>query len=188
MVERLLSLCKRRFIDHPRVLFFSTLAASQSKDRNDLTIEHPGIDRFLALLATSPYAPQQITLYRQRYNAGDRACTVCHDAELLHISWSGGRSQYLAADYELGACGNWPLSRASGLIYDCWTAPQARGMGIYPHVLAVLQQQLLNDYPEVWIYCLQLNAASRRGIEKAGFTLRGQRHAWRILGHFMACP
>ncbi|MDD2884490.1 MAG: hypothetical protein PHT48_05540 [Dechloromonas sp.] len=114
-------------------------------------------------------------------------CAALRHNTLVHLSWTGTRTQELTADYELGHCGHWPLRQHSTLIYDCWTAPTARGLGIYPHILALLQQQLLNKAPEVWIYCLQQNKASRRGIEKAGFTLRGQRQAWRILGYFMGC-
>ncbi len=187
MLERLISCCRRRVIDRPRVLFFVLQQAITPTRREDLLIDFPDFPQLCQQLQACRDAPQQIDLYAQRFSAGDWPCTVYRDGELVHLSWAGYRQQGIVADYELGACGNWPLPSPAGLIFDCWTSARARGLGIYPHVLTILGQQLLEQTASVWIYCLQQNSASRRGIEKAGFRLQGQRQAWRLFGRFFAC-
>jgi RimJ/RimL family protein N-acetyltransferase len=54
-------------------------------------------------------------------------------------------------------------------IWSCFTPPEHRGNGYYPLLLAGIRSKL--KYPPTVIYCLRQNLASRRGIEKAGFTL-----------------
>lgn len=185
--DRLISYYQRRLIDHPTIFFFSTKQASEPAYRDDLIIRSPNISELRQLLQKTSGVPNQDLLYQQRYQAGDWACTVYRDDELVHISWAGYRKDRIAADYELGHCGNWQLTSKAGLIYDCWTSPSARGLGIYPYVLCHLQNKLLALAPSVWIYCLSRNHASQRGIEKAGFHLQGKRQAWRVMGHFFAC-
>ena len=53
-------------------------------------------------------------------------------------------------------------------LYSFLTVPERRGHGIYPHLLQAIirQEELLQRF---WIGYLPDNAASGRGIEKAGF-------------------
>ena len=169
------------------MLFFALQQAVQNTKRDDLRIDFPDFQELSRQLQQANQATMQLSLYEQRFAAGDLACTVHRAGELVHLSWAGYRQQKILADYELGHCGEWPLDTPASLIFDCWTSPRARGLGIYPHVLGLLSQKLLADRTTVWIYCLHRNEASRRGIEKAGFQLHGQRQAWRLFGRFLAC-
>lgn len=52
-------------------------------------------------------------------------------------------------------------------IGPCWTAPVARGRGLFPAML----QQIAHDFPgkRLWMFTQVDNHASRAGIAKAGF-------------------
>ena len=52
-------------------------------------------------------------------------------------------------------------------IWRCFTAPQHRGNGYYPILLAGIRRSM--DETSTLIYCSRENVASRRGISKAGF-------------------
>jgi RimJ/RimL family protein N-acetyltransferase len=56
-------------------------------------------------------------------------------------------------------------------IGPCWTHADHRGQRIYPAVLA----RIAWDYAgkRLWIFCDEDNAASRKGIERAGFSFAG---------------
>ncbi|MFZ1800785.1 MAG: hypothetical protein WAU24_13045 [Chitinophagaceae bacterium] len=65
-------------------------------------------------------------------------------------------------------------------IGDCWTIPEFRGKGIYTYVLDVIKNDNLGK--SIVIYCATTNAASIRGIEKAGFTKLYHFSLTRLLG------
>ena len=178
------SLIRNRLIDRPTVSFFSTNEAKKIALPLGYTTTYPDFSELASLLSTLPGIKQQLSLYKQRFLAGDRICVVCHDGHLAHVSWFGVRKQ-LDADYELGPLRPWLLKHPSGLIYDCWTATQQRGQGLYPSVVSTLTGMLLRETPEVWIYCRAENLASKRGIEKAGFSYRGSLKSWRLFGKFL---
>jgi hypothetical protein len=55
----------------------------------------------------------------------------------------------------------------SGWIVHCITPLEHRGQGFYPNLIQAVGSTLGSS--AVYIYCLEENLASRRGIEKAGF-------------------
>lgn len=181
--QKILTAFRNRIIDRPTVCFFSTTKPGDLRIPEDFTITFPEITELRAALDSFPGIKRQFELYAHRFDNGDRVCVVRCGENLAHVSWFGIRTE-LEADYELGPNHPWPLKHPSGLIYDCWTAHQQRGRGLYPATVSLLTLKLLHEAPEVWIYCRTENTASRRGIEKAGFYYRGCIRSWRVLGSF----
>ncbi len=59
------------------------------------------------------------------------------------------------------------------LIHNCFTFPAHRGKGLYPQTLSFARQYLQSARPEIsriFIDCSIANYASKRGIQKAGFS------------------
>lgn len=108
--------------------------------------------------------------FRERLRRGDRLFIALDKQTVVHASWVGIRSE-IVATHESGADCKIVLDEPGAVIYDCWTAPFARGRSIYPAVLCELMERGLRDCQSVWIYCLSGNDKSRRGIEKTGFRL-----------------
>ena len=73
-----------------------------------------------------------------------------------------------------------PLLENQIYIAWCETAGFARGLGIYPYVLGRIVQDYSNK--QIFIAVNKNNAASIRGIEKAGFELCRVYRIKRILG------
>ncbi len=125
-------------------------------------------EAFLKEAPDHPELKSRLPLLQERLSQGDTPCLFFDQGRLVHMAWWGPR-RFLDPDYELGTHLPWPLPGEGALIYDCWTPPSCRGRGYYPRALRQLATQLLTHYPHVWIYALEDNTASRRGIEKAGF-------------------
>lgn len=61
-------------------------------------------------------------------------------------------------------------SRDAAVVGPCFTAPEARGRGIYPHVISAARLELRRRGARwAYIFASAANAASLRGIEKAGY-------------------
>lgn len=132
------------------------------------------------------YLHTRLSLLERRLAQGDQVWLAFDESQWVHVAWTGLRNQ-IAPDYEIGPDAALPLDTHSAVIYDCWTPESARGRGYYPQVLRHLTAELLKHVPEVWIYCLATNHASRRGIEKAGFKHFATLSRIRIFGQFLAC-
>ncbi len=65
-------------------------------------------------------------------------------------------------------------------LYDASTAPAWRGRGLYPHLLGRAAAAFADR--RVLIAVSTRNLASRRGIEKAGFTIIGERRLLKVAG------
>jgi len=66
------------------------------------------------------------------------------------------------------------------LIGPCFTDPEYRGRGIYPHVLRHIASVLgARGYGPFYVHTSPDNAASIRGVEKAGFRRLGCWSGWR---------
>lgn len=140
----------------------------------------------LGAAGDEPHLLERLRAGRERLKRGDALYLARQDGALAHVAWKGARTELVAA-YELGERCRIPLAAPAELIYDCWTPPAARGRGYYPATLRRLAQTPAPGHTAVWIYCLSDNAASRRGIEKAGFALRHR--MWRVtwLGRWERC-
>jgi CelD/BcsL family acetyltransferase involved in cellulose biosynthesis len=64
-----------------------------------------------------------------------------------------------------------PCSEAL-MIFDCFTPPTARGRGVFPTAISILAHDLHALEKSPWIFAAATNVASRRGIEKAGFSYK----------------
>jgi hypothetical protein len=75
------------------------------------------------------------------------------------------------------------LAPKQGYIHWCETAPAHRGHGLYPYMLATLARESARTLglEEIFIACRQNNAASIRGIVKAGFIYHGSSLAVSVL-------
>jgi len=64
-----------------------------------------------------------------------------------------------------------PCSEAL-MIFDCFTPPTVRGRGVFPAAISILAHDLHGLKKSPWIFAAATNVASRRGIEKAGFSYK----------------
>ena len=65
----------------------------------------------------------------------------------------------------------WPMTSQSRGLWDFFTLESARGRGIYPHLLKAILRGEQNEAEKFWLGHRVDNYASKRGIEKAGFSL-----------------
>jgi len=128
------------------------------------------------LLVDSPEAAG--SLRRARLAAGGIACCAWSGDTLLHVSWAARRSP----------AGIDPLERYVDLsrcayIGDCWTAPEARGLGLYPEALRRLLELLADEGQHRTVLTVEKsNEASLRGVAKASFCQVGVGARVSVLG------
>jgi GNAT superfamily N-acetyltransferase len=148
-----------------------------------LVLTRAVIGDLIALSLRHPELSESVTLARARFEAGDLCYLACFENQPAHMAWIGTRTQ-ISAPVEVGAALKIELPVPAAYVYDCWTAPELRGRGIYPAVLRKLIGRGLEKHPEVWIGSRRDNAASLRGIEKAGFRPRFRMTRIRLLHRF----
>lgn len=87
--------------------------------------------------------------------------------------------------YVLPSCPKFPfMNKNDYIIGPCYTYPAYRGQGMYPHVIRSICSSM-KDEASVFYMCVdETNAASIRGIEKAGFTKCGTVRKSRFLKHY----
>ena len=93
---------------------------------------------------------------------GPRACFVAAvDGRIRHYSWVHFEVEYPALRR---------LAAGDALIGPCFTHPDARGLGVYAHVLTTICAELRRQgFRRALIETSRANTSSQRGIEKAGF-------------------
>jgi hypothetical protein len=112
----------------------------------------------------------RILAFEARLARRERCYGLFEGETLLNLGWVGLRTAVEAAP-EVGRRFSFPLSGTLPVIYDCWTPPDLRGRGYYPVALNRMAVKLLEQYSQVWIYTVETNVASVKGIQKAGFRL-----------------
>jgi hypothetical protein len=122
----------------------------------------------------------RILAYEARLARHDRCYALFEGKTLVNLGWVGPRTALAAA--EVGRRFSVPFTGLLPVIYDCWTPPEFRGRGYYPIALDRMAVRLLQDYSQVWIYTLETNVASRKGIQKAGFRLSLRHVRTRFIG------
>ena len=125
--------------------------------------------------------PGRIESYERRLAHGDRCWALFEDRALLTLGWVGVRRAIQAAP-EVGSRFSVALGERVPVIYDCWTPPEFRQRGFYSSGLDAVARTLLMDHERVWIYCLESNQASARGIQRAKFRPRFRHVRRRFLG------
>jgi GNAT superfamily N-acetyltransferase len=106
--------------------------------------------------------------FRSFLARGDRGFYAYRDGRVVHRTWvrMGPATERL-----WHAWGAIEVPAGEAYLHYCETAPSARGLGLYPATLAhAAGVARLLGAREVSISTDLENAASRRGIERAGFT------------------
>lgn len=120
--------------------------------------------------------PRYEAVYRDRLRSGHELLVGLLDDDVVFSAWLA--DTVLRVD-ELRWY--WHVQRDDMVIYDVITAAHARGRGIYPAALRFARTLAVRrGLRRCWIYAEHGNSASRRGIEKAGFTPYRTRYALQV--------
>lgn len=103
--------------------------------------------------------------FYRRMREGKTGFVAEHNGRIMHYSWVS-----LHDEYESWS-GRWVrLEKNEAYIYDGFTAPDARGRGIYPAVLRGIEKTLHEKgIRKLWIIIGRHNTSSLRAAERAGF-------------------
>lgn len=180
--RRILAESFRRLIfRHDEVLVFAADGVKTALDVEGVGMREATLADLadVAVQHAEEFSPEMMKKARDRMRRGDTAYVVRQGEKCVHVSW-GGIREAITAPSELGLCCQIELGRPSAVIYDSWTCPEMRGRGIFPKVLAGIVQVEAGKGRESFVYCPGRNAASWRGIMKAGFKLRYKMHRVRL--------
>jgi RimJ/RimL family protein N-acetyltransferase len=113
----------------------------------------------------------------RRLRDGDCCYTVSVGDRMAHYSWV-----QRAGNHQITKAGISALVKNGDFwIYDCRTAGWAEGKGIYSSTLKrIVEDHFAAGYSTAWIYTRAQNAASQRGILRAGFDLAAIFRAFRL--------
>ncbi len=96
---------------------------------------------------------------------------VLNEGRIVHISHVISRNPKFPflgnEDFEIG---------------PCWTAPEFRGQGLYPFVLARIAADFRDNLGKLYIFAEKENKASLAGISKSGFKFIGSGSKTGFLG------
>jgi hypothetical protein len=111
---------------------------------------------------------EYLALCSERMARGDRPYAPGETSEIQHIAWLGLYDRIADGAFISDDCVV-ELPEAQPLIYNCWTPPEFRRLGVYKRVLNGFRSM----YPgqPLWIYCRRNNVSSAAGIQAVGFEL-----------------
>lgn len=142
----------------PRPALAPGLAVTRVTDR-----EPAGSSRRRALVAAM--RPASEAEVDARLASGRRAYVVEGPPGVLAYGWVT-RGDEEIAEIE----GRIRVGPSEAYIWDCATLPAFRGRGLYPALLGAIARELVGEgVARVWIAARADNAASLRGLEKAGY-------------------
>lgn len=103
--------------------------------------------------------------FRARMNNRKLGFVAEHNGRIVHYSWLS-----LENEYESWS-GRWVrLAEQEAYVYDGYTAPDARGKGVYPAILCHIQEYLRRmNIRTLWIMIGRKNHASLQSARRAGF-------------------
>lgn len=107
-----------------------------------------------------------VATFSSRLSGDVRCFIVEEDGKLLHSSWLTTTAAWAREIQRF-------LTPPSGdaYVYESFTRADARGRGIYPLALAGIVSAMFDEgIGRVWVGVEATNLASRRAMEKAGFT------------------
>lgn len=132
-------------------------------------------------LARAMEPAHRIDRFRKFLHEGDTGFFALLDGRVVHRSWVQFGPRIVQQHHDLAP---YELKPGEAYIHFCETAPSARGLGIYPamlaHILAVLRDRGLAT---CYIATTTNNIPSRRGIEKVGFRPLLLTEVSVVLGH-----
>ena len=103
--------------------------------------------------------------FRIRLTQATRCFVIERGGRIVHATWATRRAAWTR---EIGAYLKAPPGDA--YTYESFTAPEARGLGLYPHALGQLCAWLAaRDVRRVWVGVERGNVPSLRAVAKAGF-------------------
>ena len=110
-------------------------------------------------------------------DAGEPFFVGIRDGRIVYRAWAVRKLWRIAGNHHLA------LGRGKATILGCFTVQSERGKGVYPAALAA-QLRLLKaqGVARVFINTEERNAASLRGIQKAGFRQLGGYEIVRLAG------
>lgn len=105
--------------------------------------------------------------FRQFLAWGDAGYFALHNGDVVHRSWVQFGPRLVQQHHQFAP---YRLEAHEAYIHYCETHPSARGLGIYPAMLAHILRELKDrGIHGCYIATTSANLASRRGIEKVGF-------------------
>ncbi|MGH9584121.1 MAG: hypothetical protein ACRD4O_14430 [Bryobacteraceae bacterium] len=116
-------------------------------------------------------------MIESRLRSGEACYAAYVNGELAHYSWikSSGVQPILEAAAEC------VIHPGEFWIYHCWTEKWARGMRIYPSVLATIVRDYFEErFTTAKIYTTLENGPSQKGILRAGFREASRMRALRV--------
>jgi RimJ/RimL family protein N-acetyltransferase len=143
---------------HERVLMFE--AAASSTPSPEVRIVEPGEERRYEL----PYSRQTLS-----DNWANQWAIYAYFEQSVPVSFAWARVAREHRITEIRARVRAP--REVGWIVHCVTPEAFRGRGYYPRLIRGVAEQLRS--PRTYIYCVQANRGSQRGIVKAGYAAVG---------------
>jgi hypothetical protein len=90
----------------------------------------------------------------------------------IHFLWIDNYDGFRLAEIEHNIEPTSPDAANAAMIFDCWTPTAERGRGHYAAALRLAAAQLRREGRAAWIFSGATNAASLRGVLKAGFQYR----------------
>lgn len=178
-INRVGHLCRRAFnklIYHKvTVLFFKRDKSSlKNGAANDISIdiERVSLEKYQAQAVQYEWLLNKVEEAKTRFDDGhDVYFFFDKSPALIHVAWVR-TLPFVEAEFELKKGARINLAASEPTIYDVWTPDEQRGKGHYKKALSKLTDELLLQHANVWIYCLETNTASSRGILQTGFELQ----------------
>ncbi len=158
--------------DRAMVLTYKCIEKTPANLNNDIQIERITGENINDALI---YEPQvKVDAFKHFLNQGDIGFYAYLNGQFIHRSWVtfGPKTEPQWKRYAPIM-----LNKGEAFIHWCETVPWARGVGVYPSVLGHIVNQLSEYATVFYISTTEDNIASRRGIEKAGFSLIS---AWKV--------
>ena len=160
------------------VLFFEwPQNGDPTTERADLyTLTLQSIDLDLLAGAAMHYVDDQETMTyllraaeRLRSDKSQGFVLVTSEGVPVNFCWVSDYENFymFELDYKLKA-----PSPNSVMFFDCWTPHSARGNGYYGKTIAAVASQLSSAGKLPWIFSVDTNVSSLRGVEKSGFERR----------------
>lgn len=117
------------------------------------------------------------TVTRRLEGPGSSCWVALQPSRIVHASWVATQKAWVGEADRF-----FIVPPGDAYIYESFTAPDMRGRGVYPAVLATISSTLgPRGISKLWIAAESANRSSLRAIEKAGFTRSfevGVRRRW----------